>query len=63
MERQLTFSSAMTRIPISIPIQSDQIDEDDETFITILEQEPRVGAISLTPARATVNITDDDSMP
>lgn len=62
MQRQLTFSSAMTRIPISIPIQSDQIDEDNEIFITILEQEPRVDAISLTPARATVNITDDDSM-
>lgn len=60
VERQLTFTSGMRRIPISIPIQSDQIDEENETFRTVLDQEPRLDAVSLMPGVATVTITDDD---
>ena len=60
VQRQLTFTSGMTRIPISIPIQSDQLDEDDEIFVTILEQDPIEDTVSLMPDRATVTITDDD---
>ncbi len=60
MERELTFSSGTRRIPVSIPIQSDQLDEPDETFRAVLAQEPTTTTVTLMPATATVTITDDD---
>ena len=50
----------MRRIPVSIPIQSDQIDEPNETFRAVLSQEPATSTVTLRPAAATVTITDDD---
>ena len=60
MERELTFSSGTRRIPVSIPIQSDQLDEPNETFRALLSQEPATSTVTLMPATATVTITDDD---
>ena len=60
VERELTFSSGMRRIPVSIPIQSDQIDEPNETFRAVLSQNPATSTITLMPATATVTINDDD---
>lgn len=50
----------MNRIPISIPIQADIIDEVNETFRTLLSQEPSTDTVSLMPASAIVTIVDDD---
>lgn len=60
MERELTFSSGTRRIPVSIPIQSDQLDEPNETFRVLLTQEPATSTVTIMPATATVTITDDD---
>ena len=60
VERELTFGSTTSRIPVSIPIQSDQLDEPNETFRVLLTQEPATGTVTLMPATATVTITDDD---
>ena len=60
VERELTFNSGTTRIPVSIPIQSDRIDESDETFRVVLSQEVPTSTVTLIPATSTVTITDDD---
>ena len=43
-----------------IPIQSDTIDEDDETFQAVLSQNPVTSTVTIDPAMAVVTITDDD---
>ena len=58
--QQLRFTRDITRIPIMIPIQSDQLDEDNETFQTMLEQDPSMETVSIQPATAIVTIVDDD---
>ena len=60
VERELTFSLGTRRIPVSIPIQSDQLDEPNETFRAVLSQEPAASTVTLMPDTATVTITDDD---
>ena len=60
MTQQLTFNGAITRIPITISIQSDTIDEDDETFQAVLSQDPVTSTVTIDPAMAVVTITDDD---
>lgn len=60
VQQQLTFTSQSMRIPIPIPIQSDQIDEDDETFRVLLERVPPSSTVSLDPESAVVTISDDD---
>ena len=58
----LTFSPTTTRMTISVPIQDDNIDEDDEYFIGRLELDPSGSEknVQIQPDEAQLLILDDD---
>ena len=64
LDQILTFSPTNTGIMISVPIQDDDLDEVDETFLAHLALDQTESALSalIQPDEATLTITDDDGM-
>ena len=62
LDRTLTFSPTNTRMLISVAVQDDNIDEDDEYLIGRLELDPAGGQINIQiqPDEARLLIQDDD---
>ena len=60
-QRQLTFTSGNTRIPVSIPIADDSDIEDVESFFANLEIDATVfPEVTVSPDQATINIISND---
>lgn len=62
VDQLLTFSSTNTTITVSVPIQDDNIDEDDEYLRMRIELDPASGQtnVQLMPDQAQLFIQDDD---
>jgi hypothetical protein len=62
VNQTLTFDTATTRIPVTVPILEDNIDEEDENILARLSLEPesRDENVQIVPQNATLLIIDDD---
>ena len=58
----LTFGPGVISQPISVPINNDALDENDEDF-TVSLSSPSMGTTIGSPGSATVTITDNDAPP
>jgi hypothetical protein len=62
VDQTLTFDTATTRIPVTVAILEDNIDEEDESILArlALEPESRDENVQIVPENATLLIVDDD---